>query len=361
MVFSILTTFSSCNGKTNTHNPQILIKQEFNSSKKTKLDSRATVIFRDKKENLWFMEKEKGVYRYDGENLTLFTSNDALGSYRIISVQEDNLGNLYFDTPEGVFKYDGEKFSTLPIVESKESEDEWKAEPGDLWFRIGWDKNGPYRFDGENLYHLKFPKNRMEDEFYEKYPNASFNPYAIYSIYKDSKGNIWFGTSNLGVYLFDGNEISWMYENQWIETPKGGNFGVRSITEDQDGNYWICNANYKYTLLPNDQEVDGLKSINYKRQIGIDIKGRENLYFLSMELDTNGDLLMFANEDGLWRNNGKQLTQFFIKDAERNITPTSIYKDIQGILWFGADKHGLYKFNGNSFEKFKIKAATNNM
>ena len=82
------------------------------------------------------MEKEKGVYRYDGKNLTLFTSNDALGSYRIISVQEDNLGNLYFDTPEGVFKYDGEIFSTLPIVESKESEDEWKAEPGDLWFRI---------------------------------------------------------------------------------------------------------------------------------------------------------------------------------------------------------------------------------
>ncbi len=355
MIFSILTTFSSCNSQGNTNNAQKLIKQEFNIGKKTELDLKATVIYQDKKDNLWFASKEKGVYRYDGENLFLFTSNDGLHSYSIISVQEDNLGNLYFDTPEGVYKYDGEKFNTLSVAERKESENEWKSEQGDLWFRMGWHKNGPYRFDGKNLYHLKFPKNKMEDEFYKKYPNASFNPYAIYSIYKDSKGNIWFGTSNLGIYLFDGNEISWMYENQWIETPEGGNFGVRSIAEDQDGNYWICNANYKYTLLPNDEEVDGLKSINYKRQIGIDINGREDLYFLSMGTDSNGDLLMFANEDGLWLNNGEALTQFFIKDGERNISPTSIYKDNQGVLWFGTDKYGIYKYNGNTFEKFKIK------
>ena len=75
-----------------------------------------------------------------------------------------------------------------------------------------------------------------------------------------------------------------MYENQLTETSGGGDFGIRSMIEDEAGNYWICNANYKYTLFPNDSVSDGLKSINYKRQIGIDIKGRENLYFLSMEI-----------------------------------------------------------------------------
>ncbi|MFT4593200.1 MAG: hypothetical protein ACI9JK_000906 [Phycisphaerales bacterium] len=336
-------------------NVQTPFKQESKSDKKTELDSEAAVIYQDEKDNLWFVSKKKGVYRYDGEHLTLFTSNDGLGSYRILSVQEDSFGDLYFDTPEGVFKFNGGKFTTLSIAESTKSENEWKSEPGDLWFRIGWDKSGPYRFDGKNLYHLKFPKSKVEDEFYRKHPNASFNPYGIYSLYEDSKGYIWFGTSNMGIYLFDGKEVSWMYEKHLIETPGGGNFGIRSIAEDQDGNYWICNANYKYSLLPNETEGYGLKPINYKRQVGIENIGKENLYFYSMQTDNKGNLLMFAKEDGLWVNNGEELTQFFIKDGERNIPPTTFYKDIQGVLWFGTDKYGIYTYNGNVFEKFKIK------
>lgn len=223
------------------------------------LDSKATIIYQDKRDNFWFASEEKGVYSYDEENLILFTSDDGLKIYRIISVQEDNVGNLYFDTPEGVYKYNGEKFSNLPVVDSKESQNEWKSEPEDLWFRIGWNRRGPYRFDGKNIYHLKFPKNKMEDAFYMKYPNSSVNPYSIYSVYKDRKGNVWFGTAYIGVYLFDGKEISWMYESQLTETPGGGDFGIRSMTEDKDGNYWVCNANYKYTLLPNDSKSGGLK------------------------------------------------------------------------------------------------------
>ena len=355
MLFSILKIFYSCNSQGNIDNAQMLHKQESNIGIKTALDSKATIIYQDKKDDLWFASEEKGVYKYDGENLILFTSNDGLKSYRIISVQEDNLGNLYFDTPEGVYKYNGKKFITLSVVDSKESETVWKSGPKDLWFRIGWDKRGPYRYDGKNLYHLKFPKNKIEDKFYKKYSNTSLNPYAIYSVYKDSKGNIWFGTAYMGIYLFDGKEICWMYENHLTEAPQGGDFGIRSIVEDQDGNYWICNANYKYTLLPNNKEGDGLKEIKYTRQVGIENIVKENLYFYSMETNSNGDLLMFANEAGQWLNNGKELTQFFIKDGEQNISPTSMYKDNQGTLWFGTDKYGIYKYNGNTFKKFKLK------
>lgn len=354
LFFSILTTFYACNHPINTDHVQVF-KEESLSNKKTELDSKAMVIYQDKKNNFWFASEEWGVYKYDREHLTLFTSNDGLGSYRIISVQEDDFGNLYFDTPEGVFKYNGEKFATLTIVESKDSENEWKSEPGDLWFRIGWDKSGPYRFDGKNLYQLKFPKNNMEDEFRRKYPNPPFNPYGIYSVYKDSKGNIWFGTAYFGIYLFDGKEISWMYESQLTKTLGGGDFGIRSMIEDQNGNYWICNPNYKYTLLPNDNVSDGLKSINYKRQVGIENIVQEDLYFYSMEIDNNGDLLMFAKEYGLWLNNGKELSPFFIKDGEQNISPKSMYKDLQGTFWFSTDKQGIYTYNGKTFEKFKVK------
>ena len=74
-----------------------------------------------------------------------------------------------------------------------------------------------------------------------------------------------------------------------------------------------------------------------------------------MEIDKNGDLLMFAGDYGLWRNNGKELIPFFIKDGKLNISPTSIYKDKLGILWFGTDEYGIYTYDGNTFERFKIK------
>ncbi|MDG1428020.1 MAG: two-component regulator propeller domain-containing protein [Crocinitomicaceae bacterium] len=173
-------------------------------------------------------------------------------------------------------------------------------------------------------------------------------------IYRDKKDNLWFGTSNLGVYLFDGKEIRWMYESQHVESPEGGNFGVRSIGEDQDGHYWISNAHYRYEVSPIQTETEGLQAINYKRKIGVEKKAKEDLYLYSMETDRNGDLLMFAKEDGLWRNNGEELTEFFIEDGEKSISPTSMYKDYQGMIWLESEQDGIYKYDGTSFEKFQI-------
>lgn len=78
------------------------------------------------------------------------------------------------------------------------------------------------------------------------------------------------------------------------------------------------------------------------------------MYFYSMETDRNGDLLMFAKEDGLWRNNGEELTEFFNEDGEKSISPTSMYKDYQGMIWLESEQDGIYKYDGTSFEKFQI-------
>jgi hypothetical protein len=48
---------------------------------------------------------------------------------------------------------------------------------------------------GQSLYRLEFPKTQLGENFLSsyprsKYPNMNFNPYDVYSIYKDSKGNI---------------------------------------------------------------------------------------------------------------------------------------------------------------------------
>ena len=134
----------SCKGHIKSETKQLPIQGKPIGQIVNKLDSKANLIFQDSKHNYWFGSRAKGVYRYDGEKITLFTSDDGLVGNHIISVQEDKDGQLYFDSPNGICKYDGHHFEKLEVAETSSS-DNWKLEPDDLWFRMGWSNEGPYR------------------------------------------------------------------------------------------------------------------------------------------------------------------------------------------------------------------------
>jgi len=353
MMLGISITFSSCKGQNNSQNPKVIKNPTDLGKTVSKLDSTIWNIYQDKKSNFWFSSKENGVSFYNGESLTQFTKEDGLVSNEIRGIQEDLIGNLFIETLEGVSKFDGKSFKTLEIKAEDSLANEWKFEPNDLWFSIGFDKKGPYRYDGEYLHYLQFPKSPQEDTFYKQVSNRSFSPYGIYSIYKDSKGVMWFGTSSLGVCRFDGKYLSWHYEDQLQTTPSGGDFGTRAIFEDKDGFYWFNNTRYRYNILPGNTN-----KLNYKKEDGIGYLNEQNQiefpFFLSIKQDNDGDLWMATYDNGVWRNNGKELIHYPIKDGETDVLLFTIYKDNKGVLWLGTFNAGVYKFNGSSFEKFEI-------
>ncbi|MBC8754846.1 hypothetical protein H2O64_09205 [Kordia sp. YSTF-M3] len=354
LIMGILAAFSSCNGQSKSKNDHTSEKAIPLGNVVSEIGQKIGLIFQDSKNNIWFVGTDQGAYKYDGENLVLYTVKDGFIGSTVLGIQEDNFGNIYFDTTTGVSKFDGKQFTTLEIVENSAVKNEWKLTPNDLWFRMGWEHSGPYRYDGERLYHLQFPKNKMEDEFNSKYPNASFNPYGVYYIYKDTKGTMWFGTSSLGIYQYDGNDIRWMYEKQLTETPEGGSFGIRSIVEDTAGYIWICNPKYKYKILPDSIQTDALKPLHYQRVLGIERKEVESSYFMSMTLDDTGDLWMVTYNNGVWRHTGTELIHYPMKEGDADVLLFSIYKDNQGVLWLGTHNAGVYTFTGKSFEKFKL-------
>jgi len=365
-IFLFLTTlifFTSCNRQNvlnNSQNQSSTNKTPSNISGKSikELDKSIPVIFQDTKNNFWFGSKDQGVYKYDGKSLLLFTKKDGLCDNSILGIQEDQLGNIYFDTQEGVSKFDGQQFTTLPVVNSPLLKNEWKLKPNDLWFRMGWDKSGPYRYDGESLYPLTFPETNQADIYYSSYHNDSFNPYGIYTLYKDRKGHLWFGTAALGLCRYDGKSVSWLYENHLTETPSGGAFGIRSIIEDKEGYFWFCNTRYRYNILMGSTTINETSQINYSKENGIgrpiNTTKKEYPYFMSIAEDSDGDLWMATYNEGVLRNNGKELLHYPIKDGEKGVLLFSIYKDRQGVLWLGTHNAGVYKFNGRTFEKFVI-------
>ena len=317
----------------------------------TQLDKTIWTIYQDKKSNYWFGSKENGVYYYNGQRLKHITTENGLVSNEIRGIQEDANGNVYFDTEKGVSKFDGRTFKTLQIANPASPLNDWVLKPDDLWFRMGSTKSGAYRFDGKYLHYLKFPTSPQENMFYMKNPNTSLKPYGLYTIYKDRKGYIWFGTASLGVCRYDGRVLSWHYEEQLQTTPNGGDFGTRAIFEDKNGKFWINNTHFRYVI-----ETYGYKPVTFKKESGVGYLNKTNKmefpFFLSITEDNKGNLWMATYENGVWKYNGKELIHYPVKDGETDVLLFTIYKDNKGVLWLGTHNAGVYTFNGHTFEKF---------
>lgn len=371
VLFALLIIGVACKSQNNFDNHKPILKSEKLAKSigttVSKIADNITIVFQDQQNNYWFGSKSDGVFKYDVQlkdadrkqrRLTHFTTTDGLCTNSILGIQEDDSGNIYFDTPNGVSKFDGQQFTTLEVVTNNYFKNEWVLKPTDLWFTMGFDKSGPFRYDGKVLYHLEFPKTKQEAIFYTKYPDVSFNPYGIYIIYKDSKGHVWFGTASLGLCRYDGQSINWLYEVDLTETPNGGDFGFRSIIEDKAGYFWFNNTHSRFEILSNSVAKDGTNYLNYRKEKGI---GKETdkgalayPYFLSVVEDNQGDLWMVTYDEGVWRYNGKELVQYLVKEGEATVLLYSIYKDRQGVLWLGTPNHGAYKFNGKTFEKLEL-------
>lgn len=334
-VFVLLT---SCNGQT--AEPQLKTENTVKGNSETELGSNIMVIYQDKKNVYWFGSWETGIYKYDGTELINYTTEHGLPNNRIDEIKEDKSGNLYFTSSHPnstISKFDGNAFTILESIPSND----WKLNSTDMWFKHSYGNEKVYRYDGTTLYELQLPKP----------PNLP-NPFEIYSIYTDSKGNIWFGSNPVGVCRYNGKSFEWITEEDVTEFRNEGANGVRSILEDKNGDFWF-NTEYRYsvydsTTLKSDKLYTRHKSIG-----GLDGKLDSNLdEYLSCTIDDSNNLWFVTYLDGVWKYDGVKITHYPILEKSKQITAFSIYKDNRGELWLGTHENGVYKFNGTSFEKF---------
>lgn len=345
LFLSLFIILTSCNGQTNSQSTAtgILNAPVVKGDSVKELGKNIMLIYQDKKNNYWFGSWENGLYRYDGKTILHFTSKNALPHNRIDEIKEDHYGNIYINTSKGICKFDGQTFTTLPTIESNE----WKLQPGDLWLK--GDK-GPYRYDGKMAYHLRLPKHLMEGKSFKVNPAHSWSPYDIYTIYKDSHGNIWFGTAVLGACRYNGKTIDWISEEDVTELHDGPSNGVRSIIEDKDGFFWF-NSKYRYNVYSNKN-----KQTFYSREKSVgNLDGKQDgdfYEYLSIAKDNNNEIWIATYMNGVWRYNGKNIVHYPVQDGTKDISIFSIYKDNNGDLWLGTHENGAFRFNGTTFERF---------
>ncbi|MEO1511670.1 MAG: two-component regulator propeller domain-containing protein, partial [Planctomycetota bacterium] len=156
-------------------------------------------FLQDSNGHYWFGTWSSGVYRFDGQDLTLFTQSDGLNNNQVRSILEGKDGTVWFETATGVSRFDGETISRHTERDYR-SKNDWRLGPDDLWFKgdnfIGVTqseaKPGVYRYDGTTFRYHTFPGIDPTD-----------NGGSVTGIAQHRDGRIWIATYG-GVIGYDG-------------------------------------------------------------------------------------------------------------------------------------------------------------
>ena len=310
-----------------------------------KFTSGISSIFQDSKGNYWFGSLQDGVAVYNGKSFLYFTNNDGLTDNQIHSIQEDNDGLIWFNTQNGVSSYDGKTIKNQTVRAEAFPEDQWTKSDKDLWFEAG-NKEGVYRFDGQQLNYLAFPPHKIL--------NSNENLFAVTDISKGKNNMIWFGTY-AGVFGYNGSDFTIINDEKLGFDRKIEPLHIRSIFEDSKGRLWIGNNGIGVLLKEGDSIVNfsaknNLIHPNSSRNGNKSPQGTLEHVFTIAE-DKKGNIWFGDRDAGIWKYDGKQFENYTIKDGLTNDFVLSIYEDKIGELWFGMTDGHIYKFNGNTFEK----------
>ncbi|MCX2475280.1 hypothetical protein OQZ33_13165 [Pedobacter sp. MC2016-05] len=260
-------------------------------------------IYEDKNGIIWF-ECGRGLSIYDGQKMSIYkernydsTTQWQLGDKDIWFKGDELEGYNKLEKNPGVYQYDGKKLSyrTFPVTPKSEVERRFhyaistpflKGKNGTIWF-------GAYKaLVGYNGSDFKI----ITDEYLGL--NGENGSLHIRSILEDSKGNLWIANNGSGVLKYDGNEIINFTTQQKLqkENTKGSSLErAFSIGEDASGNIWFG------TVESGVWRYDGNSVKNFTKDDGLESKHIWEIYKSKQgELWFGG-----ANPSGVYIFNGK--------------------------------------------------------
>ncbi|MBK9023933.1 MAG: diguanylate cyclase [Saprospiraceae bacterium] len=342
LIFLMALTFSCVEKKSS---EKEVTKAHFSSTPKAdilKFTSGIRAIFQDSKGNYWFGSHNEGISYYDGKTFQYFTTKEGLSDNQIRSIKEDKNGNIWFGTAHGISSYNGGNFTNYSY-ETDVPKFEWNETSGDLWFNAG-EKDGINRFDGEKMNYLIFPKPKTND------PN---NSYGVTDISEGTDGKVWIATYN-ALFMYDGKNTK-SFDHEKLELKENENLHIRSVLADSKGRIWIGNNGIGVLLMENEKAINfsdknGLINIFSSKNGNLSPAGTLEHVFV-IEEDSEGNIWFGDRDTGVWKYDGKNMTNYTIDSRLSKPMIWSIYKDNRNNLLFGMASGGVYIFNGKSFDK----------
>lgn len=355
LLFILIFSCKSQKGPVSNNHENIRVKSNLSAIKINGIDTQNYAknicsIIEDKSGGFWFATDGKGVCRYDGKSYHYYTKKDGLGSDFVWSIQEDNKGNIWVTTTAGICMFNGKSFIDYTpnkglYLDSFKPNLEYK--PACLWFG---DKDGVYRYDGERFTHYI-----IHPSSYHAESNNLNRPYSVYCILEDktlknSEIGLWLATEQKGVCYFNGKSYTWY-------TEKGLTIGaIRNMFQDKAGNIWFASNGGGVIKFNGKSFINFSEEKAMSRNLSTAFLEDESQLLnrvWSITEDNNGNIWFGTVDEGAWRYDGKNFSNFSTKDGLCSNRILTIYKDKSGILWFGTDSC-VSKFDGKLFTSFQL-------
>lgn len=313
--------------------------------------SAVTVIFQDRLGFLWFGTQD-GLNRYDGYSFKVFknipSDSTSLTDNFIFSIYEDNTGTLFIETQTGNFnKYhpQTESFSVIKkddfdLVNKNGSslgalfvESDGTQWAGGLSRPVGLTRTDTKTGKSNTFKHNSSDPTSLSDD-------------KVYSIFRDSKKNLWVGTVNgldrldeatgkFTHYRHDPNNFNSLSDN-W----------VWPIFEDSKGNLWIGTVRGGVSKF--DPTTNTFENFSYNPDDPTSIN--DNFIFSIYE-DRGGIIWIGTNTGGVnYFHPASQVFERLInspknKNSLRDNAVLAMHADKEGNYWIGTRNGGLDKYN----------------
>lgn len=284
----------------------------------------------------------------NAQNNSALTSNikfeqltDGLSEKSVTSIIQDQHGFLWFGTRNGLNQYDGIEFKVYEYIHGDST-----SLSSSFVNCMAEDKDGNIWVGtmdaGLNLY------NRNSDNFtrFQTKPNdpESLSDNWVTDLFIDSHDNVWIGTEGGGLNVVYADSKAFKHFKNDIKDPLSlANNHVRSICEDSNGNIWV--ATYGGGLDRFD--TGGQRFIHHRHEPG-NVKSLSSNYLNSFLKDSDGQIWIGTRE-GLSRLVPKDNGVEFQRLMPNIVDPTglvhnivlSISEDNYNRLWLGMENGGL--------------------
>jgi ligand-binding sensor domain-containing protein len=277
-----------------------------------------------------------------------------------IPIPENGFSNAYLDKDGsiwfssnggGIYHYDGKTFKNYTEENGLSSNHIYSItsdHKNNLWFGT---QNGLTKYNRKKFEHIPLPYQDTTGLWLDKvYP--IINPNAVHSIATDNNDNLWIGTAGGGAYLYDSKNFKSYLTNigQKQEDSLHHNW-IPFIRKDNKGNMWFASMTHGGV-----SQFDGKEFTQFliKDELSED-------QVRAIFCDKTGKLWFGFNgnrNSGLTVYDGSSFKTYSLEDGLCNPRIWSIYEDKNGHLWLGANLGNLCVFDGQKFSEFKYDGQT---